>query len=82
MLDFWAVPNVEMEDLAKVVWMQHHSHSTPISCPVLDGGFQLWLPLLATLPAFLSNSSLWGRCLRPTSFGINGFLLKAKALTF
>jgi hypothetical protein len=41
-LDFWAVKNIQMDNLAKVFWMQH-SHSAPVFYPISDEGFQVWL---------------------------------------
>ena len=41
-LDWWARRNVEMDNLAKVFWMQH-SHSAPVPHPIADEGFQVWL---------------------------------------
>jgi hypothetical protein len=41
-LDFWAVKNIQMDNLAKVFWMQH-SHSAPIFYSISDEGFQVWL---------------------------------------
>ena len=41
-LDWWATKNIEMDNLAKVFWMQH-SHSSPIVYPISNEGFQVWL---------------------------------------
>jgi hypothetical protein len=41
-LDFWALQNIQMDNLAKVFWMQY-SHSHPVSYPLVDEGFQVWL---------------------------------------
>jgi hypothetical protein len=41
-LDWWAEQNVQMDNLAKVFWMQH-SHSAPVLYPISDEGFQVWL---------------------------------------
>jgi hypothetical protein len=40
-LDFWAIQNIQMDNLAKVFWM-HHSHSAPVFYPISDEGFQVW----------------------------------------
>jgi hypothetical protein len=42
LLDFWALQNLQMDNLAKVFWMQH-SHFYPVSYPLVDKGFQVWL---------------------------------------
>lgn len=41
-LDFGALKNIEMDNLAKVFWMQH-SHFAPVVYPISDEGFQVWL---------------------------------------
>jgi hypothetical protein len=41
-LDWWALQNIQMDNLAKVFWMQH-SHSEPVLYPLRDEGFQVWL---------------------------------------
>jgi hypothetical protein len=41
-LDWWAVPNIQMDNLTKVFWM-NHSHSASVSYPISDEGFQVWL---------------------------------------
>jgi hypothetical protein len=41
-LDFWAQQNIQMDNLAKIFWMQN-SHSAPIHYPILSEGFQVWL---------------------------------------
>jgi hypothetical protein len=40
--DFWALQNIQMDNLAKVFWMQH-SLPAPIIYPVSNEGFQVWL---------------------------------------
>ena len=41
-LDWWATQNIQMDNLAKVFWMQH-SHLAPVFYPISDEGFQVWL---------------------------------------
>jgi hypothetical protein len=41
-LDWWALQNIQMDNLAKVFWMQH-SHSEPVFYSLSDEGFQVWL---------------------------------------
>jgi hypothetical protein len=41
-LDWWALQNIQMDNLAKVFRMQH-SDSAPILCSLSDEGFQVWL---------------------------------------
>jgi hypothetical protein len=41
-LDFWALQNIQMDNLAKVYWMQHSS-TAPVLYPISDEGFQVWL---------------------------------------
>jgi hypothetical protein len=41
-LDWWAVQNIQMDNLAEVLWM-NHSHSAPVLHPIPDEGFQVWL---------------------------------------
>jgi hypothetical protein len=41
-LDFWVLQNIQMDNLAKVYWMQHSS-TAPIVYPITDEGFQVWL---------------------------------------
>ena len=41
-LDFWALQNVRMDNLAKIFWMTH-SHSALIFYPISNEGFQVWL---------------------------------------
>jgi hypothetical protein len=41
-LDWWARRNIEMDNLAKVFWMEH-SHSAPVFYPISDEGFQVRL---------------------------------------
>jgi hypothetical protein len=41
-LDFWAIQNIQMDNLAKVFWMQQ-SKSAPVLYPIADKGFQVWL---------------------------------------
>ena len=40
-LDWWARQSIQMDNLAKLFWMQH-SHSAPAFCPITDKGFQAW----------------------------------------
>jgi hypothetical protein len=41
-LDFWAVQNIKMDNLAKICWMEHSSIA-PFQYPITDEGFQVWL---------------------------------------
>jgi hypothetical protein len=41
-LDFWAKQNIQMDNLAKVFWMQQ-SHSARALYPIADEGFQVSL---------------------------------------
>jgi hypothetical protein len=41
-LDFWARQNIQMDNLAKIFWMQH-SHSAYVHYPIASEGFQVWL---------------------------------------
>jgi hypothetical protein len=41
-LDWWAWQNIQMDNLAKVFWM-NHSHSAPVQYSISHEGFQVWL---------------------------------------
>jgi hypothetical protein len=41
-LDWWARQNTQMDNLAKVFWM-NHSHSAPVQYSISHEGFQVWL---------------------------------------
>jgi hypothetical protein len=41
-LDFWARQNIQMDNLAKIFWMQH-SHSAHVQYPIMEEDFQVWL---------------------------------------
>jgi hypothetical protein len=41
-LDWWARQNIQMDNLAKVFWM-NHSNSAPVQYSISQEGFQVWL---------------------------------------
>jgi hypothetical protein len=41
-LDFWAVQNIKVDNLAKIFWMEHSSTAS-VQYPISDEGFQVWL---------------------------------------
>jgi hypothetical protein len=41
-LDWWARQNIQVDNLAKVFWM-NHSHSSPVQYSISHEGFQVWL---------------------------------------
>jgi hypothetical protein len=61
-VDFWVKQNIQMDNLAKVVWMQQ-SHSAPVLYPVADEGFQVWLGdhKLSSTASFILFDHIHGR---------------------
>jgi hypothetical protein len=41
-LDWWAWQNIQMDNLAKVFWM-NHLHAAPVQYSISHEGFQVWL---------------------------------------
>jgi hypothetical protein len=65
-IDLWALQKIQMENLAKVFWMQH-SHSVPVSYPVSDEGVQVWLLAgshkLSSIPSSICFDHIHGKML-------------------
>jgi hypothetical protein len=53
-LDWCALQNIQMDNLAKVFWMQH-SHSEAVFYPLSNEGFQVWLELSSHPPSVFFN---------------------------